>query len=56
MTTKPVQPEKQRMPAASHVYIKTHHIEHSTLVAPFHTIRFSISSQPARLEIILIII
>ncbi len=56
MTAKPVQPEKQRMPAASHLYRKTQHNEHSTLVAPFRAIRFSISSQPARLEIILIII
>jgi len=49
MTTKPVQPEKQRIPAASHLYRKTQHNEHSTLVAPFHAIRFSINMPACRI-------
>jgi hypothetical protein len=49
MTTKPVQPEKQRMPAASHLYRKKQPNEHSTLVAPFHAIRFSINMPTCRI-------
>jgi len=33
MTITRIQPEKQRMPAASHVYRKTQQNEHSTLVS-----------------------
>jgi hypothetical protein len=59
MTITLVQPEKQRMPAASHVYRKTQHNEHSTLVSivPFVTqYSFSINMSTCRVGVNLIFI